>query len=300
MFRLLKFLRELWEGDPANPPSDPIPPVKVFPSDQLDVAYGSGSYKTMDIYTSKTPGAPVIFMVHGGGWHRGDKRSTGVWKLKVSFWRDLMGYTVICVNYPLPPPVNNGTVLSYPAQMGVNDPLTQARSLAEAIAFAQTHTNILFHGDPNKFILMGHSAGAHLVSLLSTDPTYLDEVHAAPILGTISLDSAAYNVYAIMTRQHPSLYDDAWGKDKFYWKYGSPFFKLTTAVKPMFLVYSLQRGEGDSLNAQAFYDRCQNLGMTTTVLYPIDLSHGEIDSTLGDENQYTKDVQAFIEKLLKL
>lgn len=41
-----------------------------------DIAYGPDRSQRMDVYLP--PGAaaaPVVFMVHGGGWRRGDKRA---------------------------------------------------------------------------------------------------------------------------------------------------------------------------------------------------------------------------------
>ena len=49
-------------------------------------------------------------------------------------------------------------------------------------------------GDPDKVILMGHSAGAHLVALLGADPAQLRAAGARRPLGVVSLDSAAMDV----------------------------------------------------------------------------------------------------------
>lgn len=45
------------------------------------------------------------------------------------------------------------------------DPLVQAQDVAAALAAAQRKVQTL-GGDPRRFVLMGHSAGAHLVALL--------------------------------------------------------------------------------------------------------------------------------------
>lgn len=52
---------------------------------------------------------------------------------------------------------------------------------------------------------MGHSAGAHLVSLINASPT-LAQREGFVRLGTVSLDSAALNVPVVMTAPHyPSV-----------------------------------------------------------------------------------------------
>ena len=53
-----------------------------------------------------------------------------------------------------------------------------------------------YGGDPTRLLLIGHSAGAHLVSLVSTDPRYAERNGVEPwqILGTVPLDGDAYDV----------------------------------------------------------------------------------------------------------
>ncbi|HKH90328.1 MAG TPA: alpha/beta hydrolase, partial [Gemmatimonadaceae bacterium] len=115
-----------------------------------DVAYGADPKQRFDVYTPKgARNAPVVVMVHGGAWRIGDKRSRGVVGKKVARWsRD--GIVVISVNYRMLP----GT-----------DPVEQARDVARALAVAQQRMSE-WGGDAGKVVLMGHSAGAHLVALL--------------------------------------------------------------------------------------------------------------------------------------
>ena len=72
--------------------------------------------------------------------------------------------------------------------------------------------------DRTRVVLMGHSAGAHLVSLLSAAPSITTNAGAGSWLGTVVLDSAAYNVVDIMQQRHFSLYDDAFGSDPQLWR----------------------------------------------------------------------------------
>ena len=50
--------------------------------------------------------------------------------------------------------------------------------------------------DPSRIVLMGHSAGAHLVALVGTDERYLKaaDLSFASISGVIPVDGAAYDV----------------------------------------------------------------------------------------------------------
>ena len=88
------------------PPGDPYPPPTA-PSYAIqkisDVAYGSDPLQRMDIYrpVGAPDNAPVIFMVHGGGWYQGDKALSNVVEKKVLHWVPLgyacLLYTSRCV-----------------------------------------------------------------------------------------------------------------------------------------------------------------------------------------------------------
>lgn len=119
-----------------------------------DMAYGPDEKQRMDVYIpAMAKGAPVIFMVHGGAWRVGDKAGRGVVENKVARWVP-KGIIFISANYRLLPGA---------------DPLVQAGDIALAMAKAQANAE-KWGGDPAKFVLMGHSAGAHLVSLVSANP----------------------------------------------------------------------------------------------------------------------------------
>jgi acetyl esterase/lipase len=58
----------------------------------------------------------------------------------------------------------------------------------------------MYGGDLNRFFVSGHSAGGHLASLITTDPTYLRSVSLDPsiIKGVISV-SGIYSLLSPMT-----------------------------------------------------------------------------------------------------
>src|SRR5207247_470736 len=112
------------------------------------------------------------FMVHGGAWVLGDKASPGVMENKVARWA-ARGYILLSVDYRMIPEA---------------DPLEQAEDVARALAAAQAKA-ASWGGDPSKFVLMGHSAGAHLVGLLAADPARAFKRGAKPWLGAVLLDS---------------------------------------------------------------------------------------------------------------
>jgi len=248
---------------------------------ERDIAYGSDKKQSFDVYIPKrAKGAPVIFMVHGGAWRLGDKSSRSVIEHKVARWVP-KGFIFISTNYRMLP----GT-----------GPVEQAKDVALAVAFAQTKAES-WGGDSNEFILMGHSAGAHLVALLATDRTLSSDIVKKPWLGTVALDSAAYNVVQIMENPHFRLYDQAFGSDKQYWKAASPFYALTKKTRPILAVCSTRRDDS-TIQARQFAKKAASLGVTVTVL-EMDFSHSEINSFLGQDKAYTAEVESFMAGLDK-
>lgn len=87
---------------------------------------------------------------------------------------------------------------------------------------------------------MGHSAGAHLTNLATSDDGIRAAAGMKPWLGTLLLDSAAYNVVNIMTAPggHLSLYDEPWSGGMPQWVAGSPALVLASRMPPTMCVIS--------------------------------------------------------------
>lgn len=251
------------------------------PQTLQDLAYGPHEDQRLDVYLPANPrGAPVIFMVHGGGWRIGDKAHGRVVDNKVARWVP-QGYIFVSANNRLLPDA---------------DPLEQADDIGRALAFAQRQA-ASWGGDADRFILMGHSAGAHLVSLVSAAPQIAERHGARPWLGTVPLDSAAFDVVATMQARHFRLYDQAFGDDPAFWRRASPLHRLEAAPAPMLLVCSSRR-EVSCGQARGFAGKATRLGGDVQVL-PIDLSHGGINNDLGQPSAYTESVEAFLHRLAR-
>ncbi len=241
--------------------------------------YGPDPAERLDVYhLERGKGAPIIVMVHGGGWRRGDKSSSGVIADKVDHWVP-KGIIFISVNYRMLPEAG---------------PLEQARDIARALAFVQTKARG-WGGDPARVVMIGHSAGAHLVALLAADPAFAAEFGAKRWLGTVALDSAAMDVVAIMETWHLPLYNRAFGTDPAYWRRASPLHRLSGKTGPMLMVCSTRR-EVSCRQAHSFAAKVGAGGGRASVL-PVALSHREINVTLGRPGRYTAEVDAFLRTL---
>ncbi|KAL0480887.1 prenylcysteine alpha-carboxyl methylesterase [Acrasis kona] len=112
-----------------------------------DVKYGPGNRNFLNIYlpTLQETLCPVVLFVHGGIWIQGDKKLYH--RLGEHFRRN--GIICVIVNYTLYP---NG--------------LFERMNNDINMAVDWTIKNISrFNGDCNRVTLLGHSAGAHLLSL---------------------------------------------------------------------------------------------------------------------------------------
>ncbi|MRR51455.1 MAG: alpha/beta hydrolase [Rhodocyclaceae bacterium] len=194
------------------------------------------------------------------------------------------GFVFVSINYPM---VDNGA-----------NALAQAHHVAKAAAYVQRQAHD-WGGDPKRLILMGHSAGAHLVSLVAADSRIRQSNGLGPLLGTVSLDSGALDVVTQMPRVYPFLklrYQEAFGESEAEWVAASPFHRLDAASPPWLGVCSTTRKDDPCGQARAFADKALSLGRRAEIL-PQAKNHGAINSELGLENDYTRRVEAFMASL---
>jgi acetyl esterase/lipase len=140
-------------------------------AETADVAYGPLPLQKLDVYRPDHPDPKhgVVLFVHGGHWQTGTKR-------EYHFAGEALasrGFVAVVIDYRC-----------YPASTfpGFVDDA--------ALAVRWTHDHAArFGGDPGRLFLMGHSAGAHIVALLTLDPEYLARVglDRSAIRGTAGL-----------------------------------------------------------------------------------------------------------------
>lgn len=115
-------------------------------SRRLDVAYGDGLNETLDIFPASQNNAPVMVFIHGGWWRSLDKRQHAF--VAPSFVD--AGAMVVVPNYGLCPAV---TIEHIVMQM------------VKAVSWVYRHA-ALYGGDTRRIVLVGHSAGGHLATML--------------------------------------------------------------------------------------------------------------------------------------
>ncbi len=111
-----------------------------------------------------------------------------------------------------------------------------AKEISQAVQW--TIDNIEnYKGDPEQIYLMGHSAGGHLIALITTNPKYLKD--KTVIKGVILNDAAALDMKSYLDKNPPTSkyhYDVTWTTNPENWKDASPIYFIDDTTPP-FLVY---------------------------------------------------------------
>lgn len=198
---------------------------------KIALSYGADRLQRVDFYPAAQAGGPLVVFVHGGGWKRGDKRMVDD-SSKLTHWHAL-GYNAASVNYRLVP---DATVEQ------------QGADVAAAVAMLREKAPSLKF-DARRIALVGHSAGAHLVALVGTDPQYLRGagLDFGDIRGIVPLDGAAYDVAAQLAdggRLMHDTYEQAFGTDPARQAALSPTLQAGAPNAAEFLILHVQRADG--------------------------------------------------------
>jgi acetyl esterase/lipase len=149
---------------------------------EKDIAYAEPKNERQAVDVYAPPGAlgaknlPVVVWIHGGGWQSGDRTQVQV---KPQAFVD-KGFVFVSVGYRLWPKV---TI----------EQITQ--DVAKSIRWVHDHIAER-GGDPNRLLVMGHSAGAQLAALVCTDDRYLkaEGLSLAIIKGCVPVDGDTYDL----------------------------------------------------------------------------------------------------------
>lgn len=114
-----------------------------------DIKYGDHSRERLDIFPSRKPDSKVLLFIHGGYWQFFDK-------IKFHFIADAFcehNITIVLINYPLAP------------NAGIDE---MVDSCGKAVLWLQQNID-KYNGNARQLYIVGHSAGAHLASMLAVN-----------------------------------------------------------------------------------------------------------------------------------
>lgn len=256
-----------------------------------DISYAgreSGPFQKLDVHVPERDVEglrPVMVLIHGGGWAKGDKARKDFMEPKTSWLLDA-GYVVVSVNYRLSPAVR------HPAH--VNDVCT-------AIAWVQKSIRT-YGGDPEKIYLLGHSAGAHLAALAGVDRRYqmAAEVDRSGIAGVILLDGAGYDIPRQVSGMRRislmrKMYREAFTLNPAVQRRASPVFQVTSKPPPFLILHVARRADSGE-QARLLAEALRAKGGRVEVISVPGESHRTINVDCGKRGEQTT---MAIEKFLK-
>jgi acetyl esterase/lipase len=178
------------------------------------ITYGPCPRHKLDVYMPAKNGsgpAPIVVFFHGGSWMSGER---GIYRY-LGAALAARGIAVVIPDYRLYPDV------TFPAFV---------HDAADVVAWTRTHA-CAFGGDPSHIFLMGHSAGAHMATLLALDPSFLQQRNLAPdmLAGVIGVAGP----YDFLPLKDP-LYMGIFGPEE-GWPKSQPINFVTEGAPPMLL-----------------------------------------------------------------
>lgn len=259
---------------------EPKPPI-VLAAETLvtrDVHYTDtmdDKLKTLDLYVPKGAiNAPVFVFIHGGGWSKRDKDEVGSQPKLFN----ATGTIVASINYRLVPAVRHPE---------------NVKDVAAAIAWIYRNIS-KSGGDPNKIVLMGHSAGSHLAALVATDGRYLD-AHGLlrnQLRGVVTLDGSAFDIPDRIKNGSEQVVENcrrAFGEREEVQADGSPISHIDGPVPlPPFLLVYLKEDSLNHAQSQTFAKCVEGAGGKAKLVHISDgKTHQALCDDLGTESDHT-------------
>jgi acetyl esterase/lipase len=246
----------------------------------------------LNLFLPEGEGWPVVVFVHGGGWTSGDK------DLKVA-GRDVYnnigrylaenGVGAAVINYRLIPDVQ------WPAQL---------EDVATAAAWVRRNIGA-YGGDPKALFLMGHSAGAQLVTRVALDESWLHDqgVEAGSVCGVVAASGAGYDMEDEQTIR---LSEDRGylarrfegGASTERWAYeASPIHHVDPSDPPFLILYGSKEAPGFDRQAEVLDARLRAAGVPSEIVVVPGQTHPRMVLALSrDDKTAGSDALRFIER----
>ena len=203
----------------------------------------------------------VVVYVHGGGWIHGTRKHV----YRIPDFITSLGYIFVAMDYRLVPHT---------------DIEGQTRDVADAINWVEAHV-ANYGGDPTRIAIMGHSAGAHLVTMVAVR-------HLVHVEGVISDDVQAYDMpaYDAMRGGLGYPYKQAFGSDPVKWVRWSPitYLRRSSDIPPHLMMFSGSDGARRRALTADYARELSLRGCGVTVFDGSSYNHGTIARYLGRPN----------------
>jgi acetyl esterase/lipase len=217
---------------------------------------------------------PVMVFVYGGAWVAGDKDlrvgGADVYGNIGRFYAD-HGIGVAVINYRLLPKVKW---------------FDQVDDVAHAVAWVHEHI-AEYGGDPHKFFIAGHSAGAQIAARVALDPKPLDKLGLSPSIfcGVITVSGAGLDMTDAKTYElgeSPKYFAGMFNTGQADWqKDASPVSYASAAAPPFLIMYCGNEAKALKRQAQRLSDALTRNKTPNDILVVPGQSHARIVLTLS-------------------
>ncbi len=232
-------------------------------------------------------GAPVVVWVHGGGYRVGDKAQQIASKVALFASR---GWVFASVNYRLSRPAAGAA--KYPDHYD---------DVATAVTWLRHHLR-RHGGNPRRIALLGHSAGADIVSNVAVNPTYLAK-HGQKLTALrcfAPLDTAGFDKPRASAREQVQ-WRVALGNQPGYRVLTSATLiaRAGVGIPPALTVF---RGSAGRQSIEtAFAARLRSLGVPATLVDARTLTHGQVSNRIGapGDTVMTPPLLGFLKRCLR-
>lgn len=243
--------------------------------------------QSLDIYwRNADKRRPVIIYVHGGGWAFGDKSE--VQAKPGYFVSEDMAF--VSMNYRLR--------WDYKVSHQLED-------IVSVVAWVRENAD-KYGLDPSRIILMGHAAGAHLVSLIGTNEAYLKArgLSLSDLKAVVAIDTESYDIPRLMNelgtfvqkRHHRVIF----GEDENAWIEASPITHVNADNDiPAFALLYLPGDEPSSVQASAFAKKLSDADAEVIMIPGNERTRETLDDALGRQgDEPTQALITFIHAII--
>lgn len=212
-------------------------------------AYGDLPRQQLDVYFPKQSNGKLVFFIYGGSWMSGDKAEYRFVARNLT----RKGYTVVIADYRLYPEVRFPTFVE---------------DAAQALAWTQGQLPN-WSMQPKSVFVVGHSAGAHIASLLALDERYLALYGMKPtqLSGVIGLSTPA-DFAATLGTQYRPIFTDESGLQA-----AQPVRYVSSKAPPILLIHGLDDGLVYASNTQSLASALHSAGAPVQVEFYADVGH---------------------------
>ncbi len=240
------------------------------------IAYGDLEHQTLDIYTpiATAAPAPLVVYFYGGGWIKGNKEN---FEFVASSLTEA-GYVVVIADYRRFPEV------VFPA-------FIEDGALADALEMENAGN---YGADIETMFLMGHSAGAHIAAMLSTDGSYLGRhaVNTEDLSGLVGL-SGPYDFLPLTEGYLLDVFPEESREAS------QPVNYVTAATPPTLLIHGTDDDIVYAANSESLARTLADHGVDVTLELYDGVGHASVVVALAPPLDFTRrtleDVRTFLD-----